>query len=309
MPKPGEPQPGDASAATSVTPPAGSASGQHGEPSEAHRGALVLVGTPIGNRGDASDRMRDEISAADLIAAEDTRRFLGLADNLGISHTKNIVSLFDHNEADRSAGIADAVAAGQRVVLLTDAGMPAVSDPGYRVVREVAERGLPVTSAPGPSAVLTALALSGLPTDRFAFEGFLPRKPGERARLLSGLARDERTLVFFESPHRIATAMDDIVAAFGPDRPMTISRELTKTYEEVLRGTAGELAEVAREGLRGELTLVIAGFRGTISAPADHLAELQRLIDGGMRAKKAAAEVASRHGLSTREVYEAYLHQ
>lgn len=295
----------------SVTPagaPVPPEAGPQSEP-EAPRGpALVLLGTPIGNLGDASPRMRAEIAAADLIAAEDTRRFLGLAERLGIAHSGAIMSLFDHNEADRAAVLADEVAAGKRVVLLTDAGMPAVSDPGYRVVREVSERGLPVTSAPGPSAALTALALSGLPSDRFAFEGFLPRKPGERARRLAGLARDERTLILFESPHRIAAAMEDVVAAFGPDRPMTISRELTKTYEEVLRGTSGELARAAHAGLRGELTLVIAGFRGTASDPADHLPEVARLVDGGMRAKKAAVEVAGRHGLSTRAVYEAYLH-
>lgn len=270
-------------------------------------GRLVLVGTPIGNLGDASERMRAEIAAADLIAAEDTRRFLGLADRLGITHSGSIVSLFDHNEQAKAGELADVVARGQRVVLLTDAGMPAVSDPGYRVVREVAERGLPVTSAPGPSAVLTALALSGLPSDRFAFEGFLPRKAGERARVLAALAREERTLVLFESPHRVADALADIVAAFGPERRMTISRELTKTYEEVLRGTAAELRERAADGLRGELTLVIAGHSGEAEAPADHLEEMQRLVDAGMRAKTAAAEVASRHGMSTRAMYEEHL--
>ncbi|GAA2000732.1 16S rRNA (cytidine(1402)-2'-O)-methyltransferase [Brevibacterium samyangense] len=272
-------------------------------------GALVLVGTPIGNLTDASPHMREAIERADVIAAEDTRRFLGLADRLGITHTARIVSVFDHNEQDRAGDLADAVAAGQTVVLLTDAGMPAVSDPGYRVVKEVAGRGLRVTSAPGPSAVFTALALSGLPSDRFSFEGFLPRKAGERARFLADLARETRTMVFFESPHRVAEAMDDVVAAFGPDRPMTINRELTKTYEEVLRGTTGELADLAAEGLRGELTLVIAGHSGERTAAADHLGEMIRLVDGGMRAKKAAQEIAARHGVSTREVYEAYLHR
>ncbi|GAA4282933.1 16S rRNA (cytidine(1402)-2'-O)-methyltransferase [Brevibacterium daeguense] len=273
----------------------------------ADSGCLVLVGTPIGNIHDASPRMRSEIEAADLIAAEDTRRFLGLADRLGLTHTNRIISLFDHNEQAKAAEIAEAVAAGQRVVLLTDAGMPAVSDPGYRVVREVTGRNLPVTSAPGPSAVFTALALSGLPTDRFTFEGFLPRKAGERARMLGELAHEPRTMVFFESPHRIADTMAAIVESFGADRPMTISRELTKTYEEVLRGTAGELVDAARAGLRGELTLAIAGHSGRATSAADHMAELGRLVDGGMRAKKAAAEIAARHGLSTRDVYEEYL--
>ncbi|WP_349828202.1 16S rRNA (cytidine(1402)-2'-O)-methyltransferase [Brevibacterium litoralis] len=269
---------------------------------------LVLVGTPIGNLADASPRMRAEIAGADLVAAEDTRRFLGLADRLGLPHTARVLSVFDHNEQARAEEIVAAIRSGSRVVLLTDAGMPAVSDPGYRVVRAVTEAGLPVTAAPGPSAVFTALALSGLPSDRFTFEGFLPRKAGERARFLAELAQETRTMVFFESPHRIVDAMDDLIAAFGPGRPMTISRELTKTYEEVLRGTTTELAEAAAAGLRGELTLVVAGHSGRASTPDDHLDEVRRLVEGGLRAKTAAKEVAARHGLKTREVYEAFLH-
>lgn len=278
------------------------------EPTPDGGGRLVLVGTPIGNLGDATPRMREEIESADLIAAEDTRRFAALRDRLGLTTRARTLSLFDHNEAARAAELADAVAAGQSVVLLTDAGMPAVSDPGYRVVAEVASRGLPVTSAPGASSVVTALAVSGLPSDRFSFEGFLPRKPGERRRLLAELADERRTMVFYESPHRIADAAADIADAFGDERPMVICRELTKTYEEVLRGTAGSLAARAADGLRGELTLVIAGAAAPAAAdPAGLVDEVDRLVAGGMRAKAAAKEVAARAGASAREVYQAHL--
>ena len=272
--------------------------------------ALVLVGTPIGNSDDASPRMRAEIAGADVIAAEDTRRFKSLAARLGVTYTGRVISLFDHNERTKAAEIAEAITGGARVVLLTDAGMPAVSDPGYHVVKEVAGRGLPVTSAPGPSAVFTALALSGLPSDRFTFEGFVPRKDGERTRLFSSLEREERTMVFFESPHRIAETLQAIVAGFGSDRAMTVSRELTKTYEEVLRGTAGELQQLvaSRDGLKGELTLVVAGASATAgAAPEDLTDQVAQLVADGMRAKEAAAQVASAHGRRAREVFEAYL--
>lgn len=251
--------------------------------------------------------MRDEIAAADLIAAEDTRRFLGLAQRLGLAHTRNVISVFDHNEAARATDVVAAIERGKRVVLLTDAGMPAVSDPGYHVVKAVTDAGLPVTSAPGPSAVFTALALSGLPSDRFTFEGFVPRKAGERARLLADLAHERRTMVFFESPHRIAATLESMADALGPERRMTVSRELTKTYEEVLRGTVAELAGEAAAGLRGELTLVVAGFVGDASAPEDHVGAVADLVAGGMRAKEAAGQVAKAAGLKTRAVFEAYL--
>jgi 16S rRNA (cytidine1402-2'-O)-methyltransferase len=272
--------------------------------------ALVLVGTPIGNIDDASPRMRRAIEKADVIAAEDTRRFHGLCDRLGIRTSASVLSLFDHNEAARAPELADHVAAGRTVVLLTDAGMPAVSDPGYRVVKEVAERGLPVTSAPGASAAVTALAVSGLPSDRWAFEGFLPRKAGERRRLAASLAHEQRTLVFYESPHRVADAVRDLADGMGADRPAVICRELTKTYEETLRGTLGELADAATEGLRGEICIVVApGEPEPAPAPEAVTGEVAALVDAGARAKQAAAQVASAHGLRTREVYEAYLKQ
>lgn len=272
-------------------------------------GRLVLVGTPIGNLGDASPRMREAILAADLLAAEDTRRFRALCDRLELAPTAKVRSVHDHNEADRARELADAVAAGQHVVLLSDAGMPAVSDPGYRVVKEVAGRGLPVTSVPGASAAVTALAVSGLPSDRWAFEGFLPRKPGERRRLLAQLAPERRTLVFYESPHRVGDALADMVAACGADRPAVVARELTKLHEEVLRGTLGELAQAAADGLRGEICIVL-GPAAAQEAPAPEAVagEVARLTADGVRAKDAAARVAAAHGLRTREVYEAYLH-
>ncbi|MCG7297762.1 16S rRNA (cytidine(1402)-2'-O)-methyltransferase [Brevibacterium sp. ACRRH] len=273
--------------------------------------ALVLVGTPIGNLDDASPRMRAEIETADVIAAEDTRRFMGLASRLGITYSGTLVSLFDHNERSKAGEIAQQVENGARVVLLTDAGMPAVSDPGYHVVKEVVSRDLPVTAVPGPSAVFTAIALSGLPSDRFTFEGFVPRKAGERGRLLTDLASERRTMVFFESPHRIQTTLADFVTYFGADRPMTLSRELTKTYEETLRGTIQSIHEqvVARDGLKGELTLVVAGApEVSATSAADLTEDVAQLVESGMRAKDAAAHIAKIHGLKSRDVYEEYIH-
>ena len=272
-------------------------------------GRLILVGTPIGNLADASPRMREAVLAADLVAAEDTRRFRALCDRLDLQPDAKVLSVHDHNEEARAGELADAVAAGETVVLVSDAGMPAVSDPGYRVVKEVAGRGLAVTSVPGASAAVTALAVSGLPSDRWAFEGFLPRKPGERRRLLESLASERRTLVFYESPHRVGDALADMVAACGADRPAVVCRELTKLHEEVLRGTLGELARTAADGLRGEICIVLApGEAPQAPAPEAVVPEVARLTADGVRAKEAAARVAAAHGLRTREVYEAYLH-
>ena len=273
--------------------------------------ALVLVGTPIGNLDDASPRMRAEIEVADVIAAEDTRRFMGLAARLGLTYSGRLISLFDHNERSKASEIAQQIESGARVVLLTDAGMPAVSDPGYHVVKEVVSRDLPVTAVPGPSAVFTAIALSGLPSDRFTFEGFVPRKAGERGRLLTDLAGERRTMVFFESPHRIQTTLADFVTHFGADRPMTLSRELTKTYEETLRGTTQSIYEqvVARGGLKGELTVVVAGApEVSATSAADLTEDVAQLVESGMRAKDAAAHIAKIHGLKSRDVYEEYIH-
>lgn len=281
--------------------------GHQSEPGTSAPGRLTLVGTPIGNLADASAHMREAIASADLIAAEDTRRFLGLAERLGLRHTREITSLFDHNEQAKAESLIDEVAAGRHVVLLTDDGMPAVSDPGYRVVSAAYARGVEVTTASGPSAVITALALSGLPSDRFAFEGFLPRRPGERRRKLGALAADERTLVCFESPHRLVDALADLEAACGPDRQIAVCRELTKTYEEVIRGTVAEVRKRVGDGVRGEITLVLSGASPEAADAGDYVGEMRRLVDAGMRVKDAAAEVATRHGVSKRQAYETYL--
>ena len=264
---------------------------------EASPGVLVIAGTPIGDPSDASPRLRTELEGADIVAAEDTRRTRRLADDLGITLRGRIVSYYDAVELRRLPELISALQAGQRVVLVTDAGMPSVSDPGYRLVAAAVEAGIPVTAAPGPSAVLTALALSGLPVDRFAFEGFLPRKAGERARTLAAVAADPRTLVFFEAPHRIAEALTAMAEAFGADRPAAVCRELTKTYEEVRRAPLGELAAWAAEGLRGEITVVVQG------APAGAAPIVT--AEGGDPRKVALAAVAAAYGLDRKVVYDA----
>jgi len=273
-------------------------------------GELVLLGAPLGNVGDASTRLREELVRADVIAAEDTRRLHRLVHDLGITVSGRIVSYFEGNEDRRTAELIQAAHDGARVALVTDGGMPSVSDPGYRLVRAALDAGLPVSAAPGPSAVTTALALSGLPCDRFCFEGFLPRRGGERRARLAGLATEQRTLVLFEAPHRLAEMLDDAVAAFGSDRSAAICREMTKTHEEVRRGGLGELAAWAQgSAVRGEITLVIAG---AVATPVDlsdvDLAELVAAAeDDGMPRKEAIAAVAKTHGRPRRAVYEAVL--
>ncbi len=273
-------------------------------------GELVLLGAPLGNVGDASTRLREELVRADVIAAEDTRRLHRLVHDLGVTVSGRIVSYFEGNEDRRTAELIQAAHDGARVALVTDGGMPSVSDPGYRLVRAALDAGLPVSAAPGPSAVTTAVALSGLPCDRFCFEGFLPRRGGERRARLAALATEERTLVLFEAPHRLAEMLVDAVAAFGLDRSAAVCREMTKTHEEVRRGGLGELAAWARESaVRGEITLVIAG---AVPTPVDlsdvDLAELVAAAEAdGMPRKEAIAAVAKTHGRPRREVYEAVL--
>ena len=270
-------------------------------------GALILAATPIGSSDDASASLRDALTSADLIAAEDTRRFLTLTKRLGIDPAGRVVSYFEGNEASRTGELVDAVAEGKRVVLVTDAGMPSVSDPGYRVVVACVEAGLRVTAVPGPSAVLTALAVSGLPVDRFCFEGFLPRKQGERRRRLAKLAAEERTMVFFEAPHRTPEFLADAASELGADRRGAVCRELTKPYEEVRRGGLAELADWAAEGVRGEIVVVVGGAPAREVSADDALAEVQRLVASGTRLKDAAAEVAAQTGLSSRDLYQAAL--
>ncbi|MDC7123130.1 16S rRNA (cytidine(1402)-2'-O)-methyltransferase [Cellulomonas fimi] len=272
-------------------------------------GRLVLAATPIGNTDDASARLRTLLAEADVVAAEDTRRLRALAARLGVEVRGRVVSHHEHNEAERAADLLDVVAGGGTVVVVTDAGMPAVSDPGFRVVTAAVAAGLPVTAAPGPSAVLTALALSGLPTDRFCFEGFLPRKPGERARALADLADERRTMVFFEAPHRLDDVLDAMVEAFGTERAAAVCRELTKTYEEVRRGPLRDLAAWAHDGqMRGEIVVVVAGAdRPRAASTTDLVAEVLARADAGERLKDAVAEVATAAGVPKRDLYAAAL--
>jgi 16S rRNA (cytidine1402-2'-O)-methyltransferase len=268
----------------------------------------VLAATPIGSIDDAPPRLARELGAADVVAAEDTRRLRKLCDLLGVDLTGRAVSYFEGNEAARTAELLQDLLAGRHVVLVTDAGMPSVSDPGYRLVAAAVDHGVVVTTVPGPSAVLAALAVSGLPVDRFCFEGFLPRKAGERRERLAALAREPRTMVFFESPHRTAQTLAAMARAWGADRPAALCRELTKMHEEVRRDSLGELASWAQEGVRGEVTLVVAG--ADVSHPSADLDEDEVLAlvaaaeQRGASRKDAVAEVAHRTGLSRRVVYE-----
>jgi 16S rRNA (cytidine1402-2'-O)-methyltransferase len=269
---------------------------------------LILVGAPLGNAGDASARLGETLATADVVAAEDTRRLARLARDLGITVAGRVVSYFDGNEVRRTPELIAELTAGATVALVTDGGMPSVSDPGYRLVRAALDAGVEVTVVPGPSAVTTALAMSGLPTDRFCFEGFPPRKAGERRTAFAALAGESRTLVFFEAPHRVAATLADLAAALGEHRPAAVCRELTKTYEEVRRDTLGALAEWATAGPRGEITIVVAGAP-TVSAQrprdADLAAEVERRVSAGTARKAAIGEVALEHRLPKREVYAA----
>jgi 16S rRNA (cytidine1402-2'-O)-methyltransferase len=270
-------------------------------------GRLVLVGAPLGNIGDASTRLRDALASADIVAAEDTRRLTRLARDLDVEIAGRIVSYFEGNEERRTPELADALVGGATIAVVTDGGMPSVSDPGYRLVRAAIEAGVPVTVAPGPSAVTTALAVSGLPCDRFCFEGFLPRKPGERRARAAELAAETRTMVFFEAPHRIADTLADLAGAFGVDRAAAVCRELTKTYEEVRRGALADLVTWATTGEpRGEITLVVAGAVPQVGRPADRdlLAAVANREAAGTSRKDAIAEVAKEFGLPKREVYQ-----
>lgn len=272
-------------------------------------GVLILGGTPIGNLADASDRLRTELATADLIAVEDTRKLRTLASGLGVRTRGRVIVNHDHNEEERSETIVQAVQDGQRVLLLSDAGMPTISDPGYVAAAAVAEADLPVTVVPGPSAALTALALSGLPTGRFTFEGFLARKGSERTRRLASLVGEERTMIFYESPHRTAATLADFVQTFGAERRGTVSRELTKLHEEVRRGTLAELAEWAEsERIRGEIVIIVEGAQTPETPEAQDVVQLVLdRVAGGERLKSACAAVAAETGTSKRDLYEAAL--
>ena len=268
---------------------------------------LVLAGAPIGSAGDAGARLGEALASAEIVAAEDTRRLQRLCRDLGVRLTGRVLSYFEGNEVQRTPELLDALRAGLRVVLVTDAGMPTVSDPGYRLVAAAAAEDLPVTCVPGPSAVVTALAVSGLPSDRFCFEGFLPRKGGERRARLGELAAERRTAVFFEAPHRLAESLADMAAALGDDRRAVVCRELTKTHEEVRRGTLAELAAWATAGVRGEVTVVVAGApEPTVELTGEELVRQVGVREAaGLTRKEAIAAVAQETGRPKSEVYDA----
>lgn len=271
-------------------------------------GTLVLAGTPIGDIEDAPPRLAAELASADVIAAEDTRRLRRLTQALGVQPAGRVVSYFEGNESARTPELVEALTGGARVLLVTDAGMPSVSDPGYRLVAAAVEKDVRVTAVPGPSAVLTALALSGLPVDRFCFEGFLPRKAGERLSRLREVAEERRTLVYFEAPHRLQAALAAMAEVLGDGRRAAVCRELTKTYEEVRRGPLGELVEWAGQGVRGEITVVVEGAGEKAPGELD-AAELVRRVrvreEAGERRKEAIAAVAVEAGVPKREVFDA----
>ena len=270
-------------------------------------GVLVLAATPIGDPRDAAPRLRQEITTADVVAAEDTRRFSRLCRSLEVKASGSVVSYHEHNEATRTADLLARLLAGARVLVVTDAGMPSVSDPGYRLVVAAIQAEVKVTCVPGPSAVLMALAVSGLPVDRFCFEGFPSRKAGERLRLFQALARERRTLIFFEAPHRLDATLSAMAEAFGPDRPAAVCRELTKTYEEVKRGALGDLAQWAAGGVKGEITVVVGGAPAEVSDLETSVATIEARVASGERLRDVCAEVASATGLSRNDLYNAAL--
>ncbi len=281
-------------------------------PVDQRQGGIVLAATPLGNPADASTRLREVLEQADVIAAEDTRRLRRLTAALGVEPRGRVLSYYDANERERAGQLVDEAQRGSRVAVVTDAGMPSISDPGYRVVAEAIERGVPVTAIPGPSAVLMALAISGLPVDRFCFEGFLPRKQGERSTRIAELVHEPRTMVFFEAPHRVEAALTALAKALGSERRAAVCREMTKTYEEVRRGTLAELRGWAGDGVLGECTIVVAGAsqeerraaRGLLE-PADWVAAVREKEAQGGDRRSAIAAVAKEAGVQRRLVYDA----
>ena len=271
-------------------------------------GQLILAATPIGNIADASPRLKSALQNADVIAAEDSRRAKRLLQDLEVTSTAQIWSFYDAVESTKSPELIDRVLAGQMVLVISDAGMPTVSDPGYRLVQEAISKGVPVSVIPGPSAVLTALAISGLAVDRFSFDGFLPRKSGERKKFLQQLAGETRTMVFFEAPHRLAETLTDFAEIFGADRQAVICRELTKTYEEVVRGSFTELIKWADREILGEITLVVSGALELAETSASDWVELvQTRVKLGLSQRDAIAEVAKELRIPKRDVYDAVL--
>lgn len=269
-------------------------------------GHILLGATPIGNVGDASERLRTALATADIVAAEDTRRLRELARRLGVTVAGRVVAFHDHNERERSDALVASAAAGAVVLVVSDAGMPAVSDPGYRIVAAAAAAGVEVRVLPGPSAALAGLALSGLPSDRFCFEGFLPRRAGERATVLATLTAEARTMVFFEAPHRLAETLVAMSEAFGPQRRASVSREITKTFEETRRAPLADLARWAEDATpQGEMVIVIEGRSPELPGIDALVGEALARAEGGERLKDAVADLASASGVSSRELYSA----
>ena len=271
-------------------------------------GQLFLAATPIGNIGDASMRLREVLSGAQVIAAEDSRRAHRLISDLGITTSAQIWSFYDAVEEAKSPELISRVQQGETVVMISDAGMPSVSDPGYRLMQEAIAQGVKVSVIPGPSAVLAALAISGLPVDRFSFEGFLPRKSGERKTLCETLLHETRTMVFFEAPHRLVESLLDLQTVFGADRSAVVCRELTKTYEEVVRGTLAELVAWSDKEILGEITLVVAGADPLPeTSPGEWVALVATRVEIGESQRDAIAAVARELGVPKRDVYDAVL--
>src|SRR5215472_4448067 len=288
--------------------PTGSAliGGSHADVHEGW-GTLTIAAAPIGQPSDASGRLADALATSPVIAAEDTRRLRRLAAALGVRLSGKVLSYYDDVEARRAPELLATLMAGEDVLLVTDAGMPGVSDPGYRLIAGAAAAGIRVTVLPGPSAVTAALVVSGLPSDRFVFEGFPPRRAGDRSRRFAELASERRTLVFFESPRRVAATLAELATAFGPDRRAALCRELTKTHEEVRRGTLAELAQSTAGGVLGEVTLVVGGASAASqqASPSDAAAAVARREADGQPRKEAIAAVAKDLGMPRRTVYDA----
>jgi 16S rRNA (cytidine1402-2'-O)-methyltransferase len=268
---------------------------------------LILAAIPLGNPCDASARLKEAITQVDFIAAEDSRRFGRLCAELGITHEAKIYSFFEGNENERLEPLLEILSSGKDLLVVTDAGMPGISDPGHRLTREAIARDIPIRVLPGPSAVTTALLYSGLPTDRFCFEGFLPRTSGARITALEKLEEEERTMIFFEAPHRLEESLVDAISVLGEDRLASICREMTKTYEETIRGSLSDLLAWAQSReILGEITLVVAGFDSSSRThTSDDLVEmvLARESQGESR-KEAIAEVAKATGIAKRAVFD-----
>lgn len=268
---------------------------------------LILAATPLGNPNDASDSLKSAITGAKYIAAEDSRKLTRLCSDLGVRYEAKVISYFEGNESERLEELTNILKSGNDLLVVTDAGMPGISDPGYRLIRAAIENEIQVKVIPGPSAVTTALLLSGLPSDRFCFEGFLPRTNGARSAALEELASEERTMIFFEAPHRILDALEDVVKVFGGERPGAICREITKTYEEVVRGSISELVAWAKsKEILGEITLVVGGFVANKNLDeAELIKEVLKFEAAGFSRKEAIAEVAKVTAVAKRDVFNA----